>query len=118
MSELEKLREFFLSGVDEEEREANAAEIAKWEQGLIENEGMASWQEHDITKAIMKRAKEAYREHSFQLAFDRRMSQEYRNTLYARQDAILWLLALAEKDAKAEIDRIHAEIKTALNATN
>ena len=118
MNELEEVRKIFLTDVDEETRLDNEKTIIEWETGLRENEAIAEWREHDITKKIALQAKQSYKDHAMQLALDRRISQETREALWAKQDACLFILSLTEIDAKGAIERIHNEIKTALNATN
>lgn len=116
--ELDEVREIFLTEVDEETRLDNEKKIEEWEIGLRTHEAMADWQDHDITKQIIAKAKEACKDIAFTLANDRRLTEEQRMTLWGRQDACLFLLGLAGEDAKARIAQIQKEIKTALNATN
>lgn len=57
-NDLEKVREIFLSEVDEETRADKETKIEEWERDLRESEAMAEWREHDITKKIAAQAKE------------------------------------------------------------
>jgi len=57
MKDLQKLKEIFLSDdIDSEDYESNLADIRSWESQLIENKNMLGWQNHDITKEIMKKS--------------------------------------------------------------
>lgn len=117
-SDLDKVREIFLTEIDDETRIDNERKIAEWENDLRENEALAGWREHDITIRIATKAKEAYKEISMQLALDRGLSAETRATLWGRQDACVFILSLTEVDAKARLEQIHKEIRTALSVTN
>jgi hypothetical protein len=118
MKDLEKLKEIYITAndVDEETRKENLEEITKWENALIESEAYGSWQSHDITRSISKRAKDTYKELSMILAMDRKITQEQRVSLWAKQDAALWLLTLTDVDVKSTIDQIHSDIKRAISA--
>ena len=118
MKELEDIRKIFLADVDEETRLDNEKTIIEWETGLRENEAIAEWREHDITKKIVLQVKQSYKDHAMQLAINRTLTDEQRRSLWGKQDACLFILSLTEIDAKGAIERIHNEIKTALNATN
>lgn len=116
--DLEKIREIFLTEVDEETRLDNERQIIEWETSLRENEAIAEWRDHDITKKLALQAKESYKECAMQLGLDRRISTETRERLWAKQDACLFLLSLIEVDATGALERIRHEIRNALNATN
>lgn len=118
MNELEQVREIWLTDVDEETRLDNEKKIAEWDAGLRENEAIANWREHDITQQVARQAKETYKELSMQLGINRALTDEQRRTLWGRQDACLFILSLTEIDAQGALERIHAEIKQALHATN
>lgn len=120
MKELDKLKEIFLAGddLDEETKAENEQRIREWEEGLLKNEAMAGWRDHDVTKQIAKQARETYKETVLRLGVDRKLSIEFRAELFAKQDAALWLLSLIEVDAKGALEQIQKEIRTALNATN
>jgi len=116
MKNLQKLKEIFLSDdIDSEDYESNLADIRSWESQLIENKNMLGWQNHDITKEIMKKAKESYVELSTKLASDRKLTEAVRQSLFSRQDAMLWILSLSGDDPKSTIEGINSNIKTALN---
>lgn len=118
MNDLEKIREIFLTEVDEETRLDNEQKIIEWETGLRENEAIANWREHDVTQSIIAKARESYKDAAILLALDRRLSNEVREKLWAKQDAYLFLLSLMDTDAQGELQRIHTEIRQALNVTN
>ena len=118
MKDLDKVRELFLTEVDDETRLDNEQKILEWETALQTNEAIAEWREHDITKMLIARARESYKDVALMLAVDRRLSTETREKLWAKQDAYLFLLSLMDIDAQAELQRIHSEIRQALNATN
>jgi hypothetical protein len=114
MKELDKVREIFLSEVDEETRLDNEQKIAEWETGLRENEAIADWREHDITKQIARQAKDSYKELSLQLALNRSLSPEQRHSMWGRQDACLFILSMTEVDARGRLEQIQKEIKQAI----
>lgn len=114
MSDLERLREVFLTGVDEETKEENLAQIREWETALFEAEQYSSWKEHDVTRRIALQARRAYVDLSVRLATDRSMTDVTRHSFYARQDAMLWLLSLTDRDAKETVRQIESDIRRAL----
>ena len=116
--DLEKVREIFLTEVDEETRLDNEQKIIEWETGLRENEAIADWRDHDITKKIALQAKESYKDFAMQLAINRALTPEQRQTLWGKQDACLFILSMTEVDARGALEQIRKEIKAALNATN
>jgi hypothetical protein len=115
--DLEKLKSIFLSDdLDQEDVQENLEKINEWEKALIENENFQSWQEHEVTKKIIDQAKYTYREYFMRLGSVRDLTPEARASLHAKMDAILWLISLAEKDAKEEINQLHKQIKGAIAA--
>lgn len=117
MKELDELRAAFLSPeIDSETRVENEEKIREWEQGLVMNEAFAGWQSHDVTRQIVAQAKQSYKEMALLLAENRHLKEGERLSLWAKQDAIVWLLSLTERDAKGALDNIRDEIRTALNA--
>lgn len=120
MSDLDKLRDIYIAdeGLTEEERADNAAKITEWERGLRESEALLSWKEHDFTREITARAKEHYRALGIRLATVRTLTEQERLSMWAKQDAMAWLLSLSQDDPKKEIELITNEIKLALDATN
>lgn len=118
MRELERVREIFLTEVDEETRNDNLEKIKEWEDGLMHAEAFASWQDQDITKELLKEAKETYRDIGIILANNRELTEKERYSFWGRQDACLFLLSLMAKDAKGTLEQIQKEIKIAFNATN
>jgi len=114
IKKLDKIKEVFLNGVDEEDYKDNLAKISEWETGIIENEALADWQRHDITKRMIKLAREAYKDNAVILATTRSLDEEERMIIFAKQDAIEFLLSLTGEDAQAELEQINKEIRTAL----
>lgn len=117
MQELDKVKDIFLDVDDPETLEDNRRKIAEWEQGIIENQAYADWQDHDITKKVSAQARKAYIDCALQLSANRSLTTAEREKLWARQDAMLFLLSLFEKDAKGELEQINFEIRRALNTT-
>ena len=68
MTDLEKLKEIFLTDVDEETKQENLETITNWEKSLIQHENFQSWQEHDITREIAQQARKSYIDASSLLA--------------------------------------------------
>lgn len=116
--ELDKVREIFLTEVDEETRAENEAQIKEWETRLQESEALIDWRDHDITRQIARQARESYRDLALQLSNNRKLTDVERQSLWAKQDAALWILSLTEKDGKGMLEQVKTQIKTALNATN
>lgn len=114
--ELEKIREIFLaSDVDEEDKQENARVLAEWDKGLNENRLFLSWQDHDITRQISQRAKESYKEFALILMQNRALTQDQRESLWAKQDACQFILSLTDKDALGEIKQILTAVKTEIS---
>jgi hypothetical protein len=114
MNDLDRVRDIFLSDVDEDTRKENEEQIRQWETALIQHQAFAGWQSNDISLQIVKQAKETYKDISLQLASNRTLTDAQRNSLWAKQDACLFLLSLIEKDAKGALEQIHREIRAAL----
>jgi hypothetical protein len=114
MKDLDKVREIFLTDVDEETKAENLEQIREWEKALADNEAYQGWREHDITKNIAAEARKAYTDISITLATRRDLSEPERLSLYARQDAMRWLLSHSERDAAEANKRIQADIRLAL----
>ncbi len=118
MDELEQLKKIYLSAdIDSEDYEENLGLISEWERDITENENLKSWQEHDVTKKILEQAEESYVELSTQLAVNRTLTDEMRQSIWAKQDAMLWIIRLGAGDAKAALQSIKKKIKVAINAT-
>lgn len=116
MNPLDEIRAVFLADdVDEDTRADNLRQIEDWQKTLTESEAFQSWQEHDITKRIIAKAKETYREVSFHLAMARTLSEEARASLFAKQDAARWIIQLGDGDPKTAIEEVHKQIRTAIN---
>lgn len=112
--DLDKVRKIFLTEVDEETRIDNEKKIAEWEHDLRENEAIAQWRDHDITKQLTLKAAATYKDLCMMLATNRTLTEEQRHTLWGRQDACLFILSLTEIDAKGRIEQIQKEIRAAL----
>lgn len=118
MDEIAELKKIYLaSDIDADDYQENLDEITEWEKELFTNEAMKSWQEHEVTKKILAQAEESYIAISTQLAMSRTLSDEERKSLWAKQDACLWIISLASQDVKTALTDIKKRIKTALNAT-
>lgn len=117
MNEIEKVRKIFLTDVDEETAKENLEKINDWERGISENRAFLQWQELEITQRIYTKAKETYIEIGVKLSNDRRISNDERTSLWARQDAAHWIMNLISKDSRAELEAIDREIRNVINAT-
>lgn len=118
MKELEDAKKLFLSSdIDEEFLEDNREMIADWESDLIKNENFLNWQQHDVTKEIVQRVKESYRDNAIILIRKRDLTETQRASLWAKQDAAIWILSLTEVDAKGAIEAIQNQIKKSLEVS-
>jgi len=116
--ELEKARKIFLSDdLDEETLADNEAKLAEWEEVIRENQSFSAWQDHDISKRIVEKLKESYKEFGLRLATNRGLTEAERQSLWTKQDACLFLIDLIDKDAKGVLQRVDEEIKRAINVT-
>lgn len=117
IQDLEKLKEIFLAGdIDAEDYEDNLQRIKEWESDLRKSEDFLGWQGSDVSKQILRQAREAYKDLGLQLATSRSLTEAERYGLWGKQDAALWLISMIAKDAKSEIAQIHGQIRQALNA--
>ena len=115
--ELDKLSEIFLGdGIDEEDRKDNLEQIKNWRIELATAKAFSAWRDDDITRSIIRQIRASYKEISFILATNRNITEAQRMSNWAKQDALLMLLTICDKDARATIDQIESEIRTALNA--
>lgn len=114
--ELNQIRKIWLDPetVDDEDRRDNEEKIKEWERALIENENFLGWQEHDVTKQILKQARENYKEISLILATNRELTDRQRMEYWGKQDAALWLITLGDHNAKLTLESINLEMRTAL----
>jgi len=118
MDQLEKIKQIFLaSDVDDETLEDNQSKIDEWQKTIIENENLKSWQEHDVTRLIVKQCKDTYKDLSIMLAKNRSLSDEERKSLWGKQDACLFILSLASGDPESSLKQVEEEINHALSAT-
>jgi len=116
MQDIEKLKQIFLADdIDDEDREDNLLNIQSWESEIIKNKNILGWQEHDITKGIINKARETYIDLSLKLIRDRELTEAQRLSIYAKQDAMLWLISLAGDNPKSAIEQINNNIKVALS---
>lgn len=114
MTDLEKLKEIYLDPtLSEEEREDNAVYILKWEKALIESKNFDSWAKDPITSDIFSRARTSYVEFSRLLIENRELTEKERMSIYARQDAMLWILSL-KGGFEQTLNSINKEIQIAL----
>lgn len=118
MNDIDKLKSVFVNDteIDEETRQENLEMISKWEKGLRASNAFASWQGHPVTVDILMQARKSYTDTVLVLGRDKRLSPDERVSLFAKQDAMLWLISLASKDVKIELAGINAEIQRALAA--
>lgn len=117
MDEIQKAKDIFLNDVDSDTYEENKALLEEWEENLIYNEAYASWQEHDISKNIASKLHEAYNDFTDILGNDKNLSQEARIELFAKKDAIKFLLNLLETDAKEVVEGIKKDVNKLIDAT-
>lgn len=116
MTDIEKLREIFVAeDVDDETRADNLMIIRGWEKQLRELDTFAGWKQHPVTQQIIGRAKKSYIDHSLLLARSRDITDSARQSLWSKQDAMLWFISLASTDVSTEIANINAQITRALN---
>ena len=116
MENLQKLKEIYLTDVDAQSYQENLERITEWEKALIAHENMASWQAHQTTIDIKKQAKESYVFFCVQLATNRKLTDEQRISIYAKQDACLWIMTLGNDHALEDIRAIQRDIQIALQA--
>lgn len=118
MNDIETLKSIFVNDteVDEETRKDNLEMISHWEKGLRASNAFASWQGHPVTVDILSQARKSYTDTVLALGRDKRLTPDERSSLFAKQDAMLWLISLASKDVKIELAGINAEIQRALAA--
>lgn len=114
MENLQKLKEIYLNDVDTELYEENLEQITEWEKKLIESENMVSWLTHDTTIQIKKQAKESFVSMSVTLSVNRELTEAQRLSIYAKQDACLFILSLGESNSKDIIQSINRDINIAL----
>jgi hypothetical protein len=117
MSDIDLLRARFLTDVDEETKAENLEQIREWERGLRENLAYQQWRDHDITRQVTAEARKTHTELALLLATKRDLTPEERQSVYARQDAMRWLMSLTEKDGAAAAKAIEADIRRALAAS-
>lgn len=116
MTDIDKLRDIFIAeDVDEETRTDNLKIIRDWEKRLSELKEIGGWKDHPVTQNIITQAKTSYIDHSLLLARSRDLTDAARQSLWGKQDAMLWLISLASSDVRAEVAHIHAQIKRALD---
>lgn len=114
---IEEARKLFLTDVDPDTKQENLEELQRWEKELNENTAMSKWQNSDITKQVNRKATESYKDASLQLAFNRDLTPEQRNKLYATQDACLFILGLTSRDTKQVLEQLEKQITYAISST-
>lgn len=113
--DIQKLKDIFLSNdVDSDEYADNLKDILEVERNIVENENLLAWQDHDLTKQIVKMARKGYIDISTKLAIDRKLTDGERLSLFAKQDAMKWIMGIGEGDPKAVLEKIGSDIKKAL----
>ena len=116
MEELQDLKKIFLDEtLDKEVYDDNLEMITVWEDSLLKNEALLSWQQHDITKEIISKAKQTDPKNADRLSEDSTLTNEQRNELFAKQDAMKWFISLAGGNPKGEIQEIKKQIKEAVS---
>lgn len=114
--DLEKLRKIYLADdLDDDERAENEQRISEWAKSLRENSDLAVWQAHDITRRIVKQTREAYKELAMQLATNRTLTEEQRSAIWAKQDAMDWILSLLDTNAQEVVNSLRKEVKQAIS---
>jgi ferric iron reductase protein FhuF len=114
---LQQAREIFVTDIDEETRADNLSKINEWDKSIRENSAFAQWQSNDISQMLIKQFREMYKDASMQLAENRHLTEEQRESLWAKKDAALVVLGLLSRDAERELESVHKEISYALNST-
>jgi hypothetical protein len=118
MQELEKIRAQFLSDdIEPEDREDNEKLLKEWEHGITQNSAYLDWQSHDISREISRKMRDSYKDFALILATNRLLTNEQRASLWAKQDACVFLLSVLEKDAQGILQQIQDEIKRAIDVT-
>lgn len=118
MDKLQKLKEVFIDPtLPEEEQQDNLDFIKKLEDSIIQNKQIDTWLKDPITVDIMATARESYIELSLSLINKRDITEKERLSIYARQDAMLWILSLLPKDTQETLNSIDARIEQILNET-
>ena len=112
---LQKIKEYCLNDVDSETYEENRQEILELEKSLNDAEMYKSWQEHEITKRIKAFAKKEYVETCKLIALDRKLTGEQISSLWARQDAMMWILELGSNDTDSEVRDINLKLDQILS---
>lgn len=117
--DLQKVKEIFLAkDLDEEDYQDNMDKIDSWEGSLRENEDFGNWQESDITKEIIKKVRETYKDLALELINNRELTEKQRLVIYSKQDACIFLLSLVYKDVKSNIEAIKREIHQTLKVAS
>lgn len=116
--DLEKVKELFLTNVDEEDYDDNLEKINEWEKDLRESEDFESWQESDITQSIITQCRQTYKELALTLIEKRDLTEDQRRIIYSKQDACLFLLSLVYKNVKLTVGALHREIQKALKVVD
>lgn len=117
MDEIQKAKEVFLKDVDQETLLDNQKLITEWEKEYLESEAFSEWKGHDITQKVLTQLKESYKDTSMLLATNEALTDDQRSKLFARKDAIEFLLSIMDKDAEGAMKSILSEVRTALNVT-
>lgn len=117
VKELQQAKEIFLTDVDEETYAENLEQINEWESSLRRNKAYDEWKKLDITQEINKKVRETYKDIGIILALNRTLTEAQRQSLYAKQDACVFILELTDQNAKQAINALLSDIKHKINAT-
>lgn len=118
MKELEKLQEIFNADteMDEETREDNQKAIDEWAAQLVAFDDYEGWKNHPVTQSILKRAKETYVDSGVAIMNGRGFSNEARQALWAKQDAMLWFISIASRNVDLERKEVESRIRAVLDS--
>lgn len=116
--DFDKLREVFLSkDIDDEDYDDNYKALNDLEREYRESVDLQEWLGHVLTKKLFDTAQEAYVSNAVRLAQDRELTEKERWSIYAKQDAMLWLLTVVEDNPTEKISLIEEQVKKALGTT-
>lgn len=115
--DLQKLKDIYLAeDVDSEDYKDNLRDITEMEKSIIENENLLGWQEHDLTKKVVEMARRGYIDIATRLATTRDLTEGERLSLFAKQDAMKWLISIADGEPKLILEKIDSDVKKALRS--
>lgn len=115
--DIERAREIFLTDVDADTYTENLERITEWERMIRTNEAYLMWRDHPVTKDIAQKARDTYKDIAITLAENRALTEEQRKTLYAKQDACMFMLSLTDRDARGTLENVLRDVRHAINVT-